>query len=95
MEGRMTVKTTVSFSEDQDALIERLIASGRYPSRSAVFQAGLERLRRDIEDEEIEREALKTLLAERRAETPITSAEMDGRLEALFADAARRHGLAG
>lgn len=91
----MTVKTTVSFSEDQDALIERLIASGRYPSRSAVFQAGLERLRRDLEDEEIEREALRTLLAERRAETPISGAEMDGRLEALFADAARHHGLAG
>jgi len=90
----MTIKTTVSFNEDQDAFVERLIAAGRYPSRSAVFQAGLERLRRDFEDEDIEREALRTLMAERRAETPISGAEMDARLEALFAEAAHRHGLA-
>jgi antitoxin ParD1/3/4 len=90
----MTIKSTVSFSEDQDAFVERLIASGRYPSRSAVFQAGLERLRRDVEDEEAEREALRTLLAERRAETPISGTEMDVRLKAVFADAIRRHGLA-
>lgn len=90
----MTIKTTVSFSEDQDALIERLIASGRFSSRSAVFQAGLERLRRDIEDEEIERDALRALLAERRAEVPIDGAEMDARLDALFTEAERRHGVA-
>lgn len=89
----MTIKTTVSFSEHQDAFVERLIATGRYPSRSAVFQAGLERLRRDFEDEDIEREALRTLIAERRAETPISGAEMDARLDALFKDVARRHGL--
>lgn len=90
----MTIKTTVSFSEDQGAFVERLITSGRFPSRSAVFQAGLERLRRDVEDEEIERNALRTLLAERRAEAPIDGAEMDARLDALFADAERRHGVA-
>lgn len=90
----MTIKTTVSFSEDQDAFVERLIASGRYPSRSAVFQAGLERLQRDFEDEDLEREALRALMEERRAETPISGAEMDARLEALFADATRRHGVA-
>lgn len=90
----MTVKTTVSFNEDQGAFVESLIASGRYPSRSAVFQAGLERLRRDIQDEEIERDALRTLIAERRAETPIAGAEMDRRLDALFSEVERRHGLA-
>jgi antitoxin ParD1/3/4 len=90
----MTVKTTVSFSEDQNAFVERLIASRRFTSRSAVFQAGLERLRRDIEDEEIEREALRGLVAERRAEAPIDGAEMDARLDALFANAERQHGVA-
>lgn len=90
----MTVKTTVSFSEDQDAFVARLIASGRFASRSAVFQAGLDRLRRDIEDEEVEREALRALIAERRAEAPIDGAAMDARLETLFADRRRRLGLA-
>lgn len=90
----MTIKTTVSYNEDQDAFVECLIASGRFASRSAVFQAGIERLRRDIEDEELERAALREIIAERRAETPISGAEMDARLESLFADAARRHGLA-
>jgi len=95
MEVCMTVKTTVSFTEDQDAFVARLIASGRFSSRSAVFQAGLERLRREIEDEEIERDALRALIAERRSETLISGAAMDARLEALFADIRRRHGLAG
>lgn len=90
----MTVKTTVSFNKDQSAFVEHLIASGRYPSRSAVFQAGLERLRRDLEDEELERQALRALIAERRAEKPIGGAAMDARLDALFAEAGRRHGLA-
>lgn len=90
----MAVKTTVSFSEDQNALIQRLVASGRYPSRSAVFQAGLERLRREIEDEDLERDALRALIAERRAASPISGADMDERLDAVFAEARRRHGLA-
>lgn len=90
----MTVKTTVSFTEDQDAFVQRLIASGQFPSRSAVFQAGLERLRRDIAEEEFARDALRALIAERRAEAPISGAAMDARLDALFAEAERRHGLA-
>lgn len=35
--------------------------------------------------------ALRELIAERRAETAISAAEMDARLETLFAEAARRH----
>lgn len=62
----MTVKTSISLTDEQDAYARTLVAQGRYPSVSAVLQRGLEMLRRDNETHSAEIQALRALIAERR-----------------------------
>ena len=64
----MTVKTSISLTDDQDAYARALVAAGRYPSVSAVLQRGLEMLRRDNETHDAEIRALQTLIDQRRSE---------------------------
>jgi len=63
----MTVKTSVSLTDSQDAFARELVERGRYPSLSAVLQHGLELLRSERELEEAELAALRALLKTRRA----------------------------
>ncbi len=63
----MTVKTSVSLTDSQEAFARELVERGRYPSLSAVLQHGLELLRSEREFEEAELAALRALLKTRRA----------------------------
>ena len=45
----MTVKTSISLTDEQEAYARTLVARGRFASVSAVLQRGLEMLRRDDE----------------------------------------------
>ncbi len=63
----MTVKTSVSLTDSQEAFARELVERGRYPSLSAVLQHGLELLRSERELEEAELAALRALLKSRRA----------------------------
>lgn len=63
----MTMKTSISLTDAQEAYARELIERGRYPSLSAVLQHGLELLRSQTEAEEAERAALRALLKQRRA----------------------------
>jgi antitoxin ParD1/3/4 len=62
----MTAKTSISLTDDQEAYARALVESGRYPSLSAVFQRGLEMLRRDSEMRDAELQALRSLIDQRR-----------------------------
>jgi antitoxin ParD1/3/4 len=62
----MTVKTSVSLTDSQEAFARELVELGRYPSLSAVLQHGLELLRQEREMDEAELAALRTLLKTRR-----------------------------
>ena len=62
----MSVKASVSMSENQDAFVKSLVAQGRYASASAVVQQGLELLRAKTEREEAEIAALRAFLEDRR-----------------------------
>ncbi len=62
----MTVKTSISLSDDQEAYARVLVESGQYASLSAVLQRGLEMLRRDNEARETEIAALRLLIDRRR-----------------------------
>jgi antitoxin ParD1/3/4 len=62
----MTVKTSVSLTDSQEAFARDLVEKGRYPSLSAVLQHGLELLRSERELEEAELAALRALLKTRR-----------------------------
>lgn len=80
----MSVKSSISLSESQDAFARDLVASGRYPSMSAVLQQGLELLKERAEREALEQDALRELLARRRAEPVLSTDEMQGRLAKMI-----------
>lgn len=63
----MTVKTSISLTDDQEAYARRLVEAGKYPSLSAVLQRGLDMLRRDNERQDAEVAALRSLIDQRRA----------------------------
>jgi Arc/MetJ-type ribon-helix-helix transcriptional regulator len=48
-DAEVTVKTSISLADEQDAYARSLVASERYASVSAVQQRGLEMLRQDAE----------------------------------------------
>lgn len=62
----MTVKTSISLTDEQEAYARRLVEKGQYSSLSAVLQRGLDMLREKNELHEAELEALRTLINERR-----------------------------
>ncbi len=61
----MSVKASVSISEQQDAFARSLVEDGRYASLSAVVQRGLELVREEAEFKQAELAALKNLLQTR------------------------------
>ena len=63
----MTVKTSVSLTDSQEAFARELVQRGNYASLSAVLQHGLELLRAEKEKEEAELAALRALLKIRRS----------------------------
>jgi antitoxin ParD1/3/4 len=63
----MTAKTSISLTDEQDAYTRSLVASGQYPSLSAVLQRGLDLLRRESEMRNAHVDALRSLIDRRRA----------------------------
>jgi antitoxin ParD1/3/4 len=89
----MTVKTSVSISSQQDAFARRLVEDGRFSSVSAVIQHGIELLREQTEAKEAELEALRALIAQRRAGEFLSREESDRQIEDLIARKKASHGL--
>jgi antitoxin ParD1/3/4 len=81
----MSVKSSISLTDQQDAFARRLIEQGRYPSLSAVLQNGLDLLRQKTEAEETETAALRALLEERSKGRFVPASEMEDRLNDLIA----------
>lgn len=80
----MTIKTSISLTDAQDAYARRLVAEGRYSSLSAVLQQGLEVLRLETEAKDAETAALKALLIERAKGPFISMEESDAEIDALL-----------
>lgn len=89
----MTVKSSVSLTEEQHAFAKALVEAGRYGSVSAVIQQGLDLLRRRFDDEDLERRALHEVMSRRRAGRFIGAEEMDDRLSRIIAAKRRGHGV--
>ena len=89
----MTVKSSISLTDEQHAFARALVETGRYPSLSAVLQQGVDLLRRRMDTEELETAALRELLSRRRDGAFIGTHEMDARLGAMVAGKRRAHGL--
>ncbi|WP_147113928.1 type II toxin-antitoxin system ParD family antitoxin [Tateyamaria sp. syn59] len=89
----MSVKASVSITDQQDEFARQLVAEGQYASLSAVVQRGLELVRTEEERERAELAALQAFFAE-RAEGPfVTAEEGRRRTEDMIAAQSRAHGL--
>jgi len=89
----VTVKSSISLTDEQHAFARALVEAGRYTSVSAVLQQGVDMLRQRMDAEEAETAALRALLARRRDGEFVGAGEMDARLKAMIADKRRAHGL--
>lgn len=89
----MTVKSSISLTDEQDTFARALVEKGRYGSLSAVLQQGLELLRRQTEGEEIETEALRALLTARRGGDFVPASEIERGIVAVAARKRRDHGV--
>lgn len=90
----MTVKSSISLSDDQFAFAKSMIDSGKASSLSSVLQQGVELLRAREEDRQMERQALKELLRNRAAGPFETASEFDTRLADMLERKRKTHGLA-
>lgn len=82
--AQMSVKASVSITEQQDSFARALVADGRYSSLSAVVQRGLELLREEDEYRKAEIAALRALIAERMAGPFLSEDEMRAATERLI-----------
>jgi antitoxin ParD1/3/4 len=89
----MSIKASVSISDQQDMFARKLVEEGRYSSLSAVVQHGLELLREQTEAKEAELGALRALIAERMAGEFVNMEEGRRRTEELIAARKAFHGL--
>lgn len=89
----MSVKASVSISDQQDSFARRLVEEGRYASLSAVVQRGLELLRQETELRDAELAALRDLLAERGEGEFVSLKDSKDRTAAMIAARKASHGL--
>lgn len=89
----MSVKASVSISDQQDSFARRLVEEGRYASLSAVVQRGLELLRQETELKDAELAALRDLLAERGQGAFISVEDGKGRTVDMIAAKKASYGL--
>ena len=89
----MTVKSSISLTDEQHAFARALVEAGRYSSLSAVLQRGIDLLRQRTDAEALEIAALRELVSHREKGEFISPDEMDVRLERMIAEKRRAHGL--
>ena len=89
----VTVKSSISLTDEQHAFARALVEAGRYASLSAVLQQGVDLLRQRMDAEELETAALRELLSRRRSGAFVEAEQMDARLAGMVADKRRAHGL--
>jgi len=58
----MTVKFSISLTDEQQGFAKELVEAGRYASVGAVLQQGIDLLRQRMHNNDLERAALKALL---------------------------------
>ena len=89
----MTVKSSISLTDEQHAFARMLVEAGRYSSISAVLQRGVDLLRQRVSAEELETVALRELLASRRKGEFFGADRLDARLAGMISEKRRAHGL--
>ncbi len=90
----MTVKSSISLTDQQDAFARELVRQGRYSSVSAVVQQGLDLLRQQTEAQEAETQALSALVSQRRAGAFMPAEQMQDRVASMLDRKRREHDVA-
>lgn len=80
----MSIKSSISLTEQQDAFARSLVDSGQYASLSSVLQQGLELLRQKTELEHLETQALRELISKRLSGPSVSAPEMESRVDAMI-----------
>ncbi|POF34700.1 ribbon-helix-helix domain-containing protein [Roseibium marinum] len=80
----MSIKSSISLTEQQDAFARSLVDSGQFSSLSSVLQQGLELLRQKNELESLEARALRELLEQRLHGQTVPAADMERRTETMI-----------
>jgi antitoxin ParD1/3/4 len=81
----MTVKTSISLTDQQEAFARSLVERGHYPSLSAVLQHGLEMLRAETERRDLDMEALRAALRKRAEGETLDEAETRAMMQRVIA----------
>ncbi|TWB53556.1 antitoxin ParD1/3/4 [Rhizobium sp. ERR 922] len=89
----MSVKVSVSISDQQDVFARKLVEEGRFSSLSAVVQHGLELVRQEAVLRAAELAALKVLISERQVGDFLTLEEGRRRTQELISSKKASHGL--
>ena len=89
----MTIKSSISLTDEQHAFVRDLVDAGRFSSVSAVLQQGVDLLKQKMHDDDLERRALQALLEQRSAGRFVTAAEMDRSVAAMIAAKRRAHAV--
>lgn len=79
----MSVKSSISLSDQQNAFARNLVDQGRFSSVSAVIQNGLDLLRKKTEAEESETAALKALLMARKEGSFVSGSDLQDRMSVM------------
>lgn len=87
----MTVKSSISLTDEQHSFAGELVEPRRYSSVSAVLQQGIDLLRQRMQDEDMQRAALKALLDQRAADAFVSGAQMDKTIARMIAEKRRAH----
>lgn len=93
MSMAVTVKSSISLTNDQHSFAKTLVDAGRFPSVSAVLQHGVELLRQQMENEALERAALTEVLAQRRSGAFVSGSKMDDRLARMLTRKRQAHAV--
>ena len=89
----MTVKSSISSTDEQHNFVRELAEAGRYSSVSAVLQQGIDLLRQRMQEEDLQRAALKTLLDQRAAGVFFRGAQMDRSIARMISEKRRAHAV--
>ena len=90
---KVTVKSSISLTDEQHSFARELVEAGRFSSVSAVLQQGIDLLRQRMQDEEQQRTALKALLDQRAAGAFVSGAQMDKSIARMIAEKRRAHAV--
>ena len=85
----MTVKSSITLTDEQHAFATLLVESGRYTSLSAVLRQGVDLLRQRMDANECETAALREILSRRRKGEVVGAEQMDSRINRMIADKRR------